>query len=296
MKTKLTVVIQSHPRWQEFIDATERSVKQAILDTITPDVMKELTPNDLEDHTIAVYDLTADTYANNPLHTHVTNDLIEFISLDALCNGSYVIDLGAGTGRDAFFMASRNLKLRLDMMGRVKNGIATRDQYKVPRKQFNVLAVEGAPALFFIAQQRQEQLSKTYPELKDNPRLVCDNMHKIDIEKGSADGIWSCAALFTHTPKELLAPVLSRISNGLKRGGVFGASFTQAQKGEKYDKLLLSSTGEIKYFSQPKAAMIAKEAKSYGLLLVQETYDDMCNAEGKVIKKDLFATLFFKKV
>lgn len=296
MKTRVIEAVKAHRRWPEINKATEQSVKQAILDDITPDVMKKVAAKDLENHTIAIYDATADVYANNPLHANITNELIDFMELDVFHNGSSIIDLGAGTGRDAFFMSSRSRELRWKMMARKKNGILTRDQYRVPIKQFNVLAIEGSSRLFSIAQKRQKELSEMHPELTDNPCLVCDNMHEPNIENGLFDGIWSCAALFTHTPKELIRPALSQIANGLKRGGVFGTSFTQAQDSEGYDKLLASSTGEIKYFSQPRVRTIIESAKSCGLHLIRESYDDMCNSEGKIIKKDLFATLFLQKI
>ena len=70
-------------------------------------------------------------------------------------------------------------------------------------------------------------------------------------------------------------------------------SYTQGSPECAYDKLLLSRTGKIKYFSQPMASVIEDEAGNAGLELIHQTKDDFVR-EGKLVAKDLFITQFFQ--
>lgn len=85
------------------------------------------------------------------------------------------------------------------------------------------------------------------------------------------------------------------VAKALKPGGLFFASYTSGlADGGRYDKLLLSSTGRIKYFSQPDPSQIAAAAGLNGLLLVSESLSDL-EAKGRVIKKDLFVSQLYRK-
>ena len=107
-------------------------------------------------------------------------------------------------------------------------------------------------------------------------------------------GIWSCAALFTHTPLELLDVALHSVSSSISQDGIFFVSYTNGQATGIYDKLLLSSTGIIKYFSQPNPKQITDIAERYNLYLEKEKFNDF-EVNGVIKKKNLFVSQFFRK-
>jgi len=287
--TKLENAVFSNPKYSALGSEASRSERQKVLDEITEEVLAQLSTQDILQHVHEIYDATVNEYASNPHTKHIIDELVEFMEM--LPNGAPVLDLGCGTGRDTLFMSVKDRKFRELLM---KN--TTLDKFPVPTKTFRVTAIDNALEMLALARDRESAvrregfMSGTYYPLFD-----FEDMHNIDPQHfGPFDGIWSCTALFTHTPKILLKPAMKSLVTVIKPDAVLFLSYTSDRVDGRYNKLLPSRTGRIKYFSQPDPNEITKIAKQHDLALVSESLSDY--NDGKVIKKDLFVSQFFKKV
>lgn len=297
--TKLENLVHSHPQYKALEENADKKVRQAVLDEIAVGVLANLSSEDICQHVREVYDATVDEYVKNPHNKDVIDDLIEF--MDMLPQGSMVLDAGCGTGRDVLFMSVTDVDFRKSRMGRISKGQTTLEKFPVvPSVVFKVTGIDSSRKMLDLAGNKKDELIKTRllpPFGYDNPfpNFAWEDIHNIDsIVFGGYDGIWSCTALFTHTPRSLIEPAMQSAATALKRGGILFLSYTNGQAEMKYDKLLLSSTSRIKYFSQPDPAMIWFVAKKHGLELIKESFSDF-EMNGKVIKKDLFVSQFFRK-
>ena len=156
-----------------------------------------------------------------------------------------------------------------------------------------VLGIDGCSKMLESARNKRETLHRRE---RLTVLFVHSDIHciKNPFLLGHVSGIWSCAALFTHTPKALIPKVLQSTNEVLEDGGIFAVSYTQGFQERAYNKLLLSRTGRIKYFSQPMAATIENEVSSAGFKLIYQTQDNF-DREGKLVAKNLFVTQFFRK-
>lgn len=275
-------------------DGVSQTEKQKVLDSITPIVLQHIEPIDLVQHANEIYDATADEYAKNPHTKDIIDELVHFMFM--LPEGACVLDVGCGVGRDSLFMSAANEEFRKEYMGRIKDGMATREKMRIPSKTFMVTGIDNSLKMLELAREKSAVLIRKgllTPEA--SPVFSCEDMHNIDPTNfGNYDGIWSCAALFTHTPYQLLALAMESMSKVLKPGGLFFTSYTNGIIDGQYDKLLASSTGRIKYFSQPNPEEIADLAKRCGMILKAQMFSDF-EIRGKVIKENLFVSQFFKK-
>ncbi|MDP3963706.1 MAG: class I SAM-dependent methyltransferase [bacterium] len=295
--TKLETIVAALLGEQSREETAKRDAKafQQNLDRVTPEAMKQLTPKDIADHMRSVYDETANAYAENPHTQHVVDEIVEFMNL--MPDNGIVLDAGCGTGRDACYMACNEGSCRAPFMERKRKGIKTIDRYAVPKNACFVVAIDGSKDLLDHAIERYKNLRR-----QSQKRLpitfVIGDIHQLQLPHISAfapfDGIWSCTALFTHTPEALVDPVLKDIAKLLKPGGIFFTSYTNGAVAGPYDKLLASQTGRIKYFSQPDPKDIAERAKQAGLALAKQTFGDF-EVNDKVIKPNLFVSQFFVK-
>ena len=271
--------------------------RQTRLDEVTQTVICQLSPQDILDHMKVVYDETVDEYVANPHNQMVVDELIEFMSL--LPEGARVLDVGCGPGRDILFMSTRNRSFRLTLMGRPKNGKKTSEKYNVPTTALRATGLDQSNAM--IAKSLLEELKLEVrgkeTTFSYKPKFLVGDMHhlpKLDDFAGKPfAGIWSCTALFTHTPRELINPAMQSIIRLLDKSGVFFTSYLN-RLGGPYDKLLLSSTGKIKYFSHQNPEEIAEVAKACGLTLQSQSFSDF-EIQGKVVKKDFFVSQLFRK-
>ncbi|MBI2121888.1 MAG: class I SAM-dependent methyltransferase [Candidatus Sungbacteria bacterium] len=292
----LEKLVQEHPLSADMESAETIEAKQAVLDTITPDVMRQLEsqPHEICHHMAAVYTKTVDEYLKTKHNRDIIDELAPF--MDMLPNGAGVLDVGCGPGRDTLFMSVADQNFRLDWMGRERDGKTTREKYAVPKKVFKVVGIDVSEGMLERANKRRlalEDLLLLDP-FEVYPFFLYADMHAfVGGMLQGFDGIWSCTSLFTHTPYGLLETAMNSVSQALKSGGIFFASYTNG-RGGKYDNLRVSRTGEIKYFSQPDPDEIKALAGKFGLILTQESFSDF-ELNGKVIKKDLFASQFFRK-
>lgn len=269
---------------------------QARLDEITPTIIKQLSPQDILEHMKEVYNLTVNEYLANSHKQMVVDELLEFMAF--LPESARVLDIGCGTGRDALFMSSRNRSFRLSLMQRVKNGKKTSEKYSLPTTAFRVVGLDQSEAMIAKSKETFLKLETDGVIFSYEPQFLIGNMHSLpalDYFGGERfSGIWSCTALFTHTPHSLIQPSLHQISEILTPNGIFSISYTNGKASGQYDKLLLSSTGRVKYFSQPNPEEISEIAKKYNLILEHQGFADM-EVNGQIKKKDLFVSQLFRK-
>jgi len=297
-KTKLEKVLGENEMYRAVIRAGGTSTQvQLVLDEITPVICAQLSPEDIVAHMRTVYDETGSIYASLPEHQQVTDELLEFMELPHLRNGDRIIDLGCGPlARDTIFLSYGDKDARLRLMGRMRNGRTTRERFNIPVIGFDVLGVDGSPEVVSLATQR---LAIKKDEWRDGEsyffrsRIRSADIH--DVSRVIAEtfhGAWSCAALFTHTPKPLVLPALISIAAILEPKGVFGVSYSRSNGGA-YDNLRYSRTGRVKYFSRPHASVIASSAEQAGFYLLKESHSDL--EQDGIIQKDFFTTQFFQK-
>jgi len=295
--TKLENLVLTHSKYVALGGNADKKAVQAVLDEITDEVLAGLTPDEICRHVQEVYDATVDEYIKNPHNKDIIDELIVFMSM--LPDEARVYDIGCGPGRDTFFMSIADEEYRKSQMCRVKNGKTTLEKFSVPTKVFEVVGIDSAPEMIGLAFSKELKLraNRLLPEdVLTFPYLLQKDMHDPHLEGfGPFDAIWSCTALFTHTPRAQLFPAMESVARILKNNGIFFASYTSGRVDGRYDKLLLSSTGRIKYFSQPDPDEIAKIAQTCGLKLEKELFSDF-EVGGKVLKKDLFVSQFFRKI
>lgn len=291
--TNLEIAVFGNEKYSSLSADASKQERQSMLDIITDEVIQRLTPEEISRHVQEVYNATIDEYAANSHNLHIVDELVEMMSL--LPPNARVLDMGCGTGRDVLFMSVPDEKFREELMGRTRMGKTTREKFSVPVATFRVIGIDSSSEMLSVAMKWRSSLTEDgllkhdeYPRFLE--RDITGNIDSI----GTFDGIWSCAALFTHTPKSCLVTTLNSISEIMKEGGLFLTTYTNGLAGGKYDKLLLSSTGRIKYFSHPNPNEISGIAKQCGLVLESEQFSDF-EVGDKVLKKDLFVSQLFRK-
>ncbi|OGY63715.1 MAG: hypothetical protein A3I89_03625 [Candidatus Harrisonbacteria bacterium RIFCSPLOWO2_02_FULL_41_11] len=297
--TKLEEIVLISLKLQSLNELTSLNRKEAQerLDSITPQAMELLTSKDVVSHMQNAYSLTVPEYLANPHNQYIIDELIEFMGL--LPEGAFVLDLGCGPGRDTIFMSCKNNDFRLSQMKGETNGKKTADKYSIPQNALRVAGLDQSPEMITKAELAVQFLENSGKQFVYKPIFSVGDMHNFSslnmiTYKPLFSGIWSCAALFTHTPLELLDVALHSVSSSISQDGIFFVSYTNGQATGIYDKLLLSSTGIIKYFSQPNPKQITDIAERYNLYLEKEKFNDF-EVNGVIKKKNLFVSQFFRK-
>jgi SAM-dependent methyltransferase len=297
-KTELEKVLDANKDYALVRDAGGSPEEiQVVLDRIAADVCRAVGAQALVSHMQIAYERTARVYAANPEHEDIPDGLLCFMRY--LKEGNRVLDLGCGSGRDAIFMALRDLELRKAFMGRMKDGKTAVERFGVPRQSLCVVGIDGAPAMAHAAVECAWVCGLSGVGTKSSPAGILFvggvDMHAPGALSlaGKFDGVWSCAALFMHTPQELIKAALTNVAGALHGGGIFGVCYINNGTRLPYDNLRYSRTGEIKYFSRPTATQITVAAESLGFLLREESYSDLAMA-GEV-KKNFFVTQIFQK-
>jgi SAM-dependent methyltransferase len=292
-KTKLERVLESNPAYRLARNSVD---VQKNIDAITEEVCAKLSPKDILAHTKAVYDTTALMYVAHEDHRMIIPELMDFMELPELPHGSRILDLGCGPiARDTLFLANMSRAFRAVFMGRRKNGIPLSLERVPPQRAYRVTAVDGSPVTLDMAEFNFVESVKILPQgdVMFSPQFELADMHDLSSVQGVFDGVWSCTALFTHTPRALIGPALCSVAQLLRDKGVFGVSYPCGKEGMLYDSLLASRTGRIKYFSRPTPECIASEAQAVGFSLLRQTSGDL--DRGGQITKDFFVTQFFQK-
>lgn len=296
--TNLEKAVQRNETFKKLDKDADKKEVQKVLDEIAGSVLAELKPNDIIEHAVAVYNETAEEYRKNSHTQNIIPELLDFMAV--LPNGARVLDIGCGPGRDAFFMTVRDQNFRKMFMENIESGMSVLQELylSLSEKILQVDGIDRSTKMLDLARERGEELKKSGLLTSATcPSFGFEEMHSLyeDYSCPTFNGIWSCTALFTHTPKPLIGPALATVSSVLKTSGIFFTSYTNGAAEGRYEKLLLSSTGKIKYFSHPDPNDIARMAKNHSLGLIRESYSDY-KINGKVIKENLFVSQFYRKV
>ncbi len=294
--TVLEKKIFTHPLYADLSIDAKRNERQKVLDNITDEVLHDLDPLGITLHTESVYDDTAQAYRNEPHNQGIIDSLIDF--MDMLPTKGWVLELGFGTGRDALFMNFGNSDFRRSQMTRKSEGKTTLEKYPIPpdSQNFTVLALDKSFEMLKLADDWHRNLRKQYPD-PNRPQLVfqMSDIHGLNHSVTNVfDGIWSCTALLTHTPKPYLIPSIAQCYDRLRPGGILFLSYTNGSVDGRYDNLLLSSTGRIKYFSMPKPDSVADIAEHLGFKLEKQAFSHL-ERDDKIVKPNLFVEQFFRK-
>ena len=220
--TKLEDLVFVHPQYKALDDGASRGDRQKVLDEITEEVLGQLSPVNIALHVQDVYDATVGEYVANPHTRDVVDELIKFMEL--VPDKGYVLDIGCGVGRDAFFMSVKDTSFRESYMGRAgSDGKTTFEKFSVPTTGFWVTAIDNSLAMLEVANTKEQELIEKGLLLRGcAPEFLLADMHRVHlVSLGQFDGIWSCTALFTHTPRELLRPAMESVARVLKPGGIF---------------------------------------------------------------------------
>lgn len=274
-------------------------VAQGIIDEITEELVRKTDPAEILRHMQEVYDKTADTYANLPEHRMIPDALPTFMCAFGLKEGSRILDLGSGPLlRDTLYMSCGDEAFRREAMGRMRGGRALRDRMATPRVTFEVEAADSSERMVALAQRERDRVTALLM-MRGVPHKLpivfkIDDMHNVSTKcKERYDGIWSSAALFTHTPRIYVGMALRSVAEALKPGGVFGVTFPNAGDRTPYDSILMSRSGELKYFSRPAPWFIVDEARMASLTFLAEEYNDL--TRGDEVTKDFFVAQFYRK-
>lgn len=294
VKTQLEYVIESNPHYRGVVNSV---LAQRTLDVISEEVCAQLRPEDILDHTKAVYDETALMYVAQEDHRIIIPELLDFMELPELPHGSRILDLGCGpVARDTLFLTNVSHEFRAVFMARRKGGLPL-SLLRIPQERaYRVTAVDGSPITVSMAQLNFVEARKVLRykgELTFTPEFALADMHDLSSLSPVYNGVWSCTALFTHTPRALVGQALRSVARVLVPKGVFGVSYPCGAAMVSYDHLLASRTGRIKYFSRPRPGFIAQEAFAAGLDLIMESPSDL--VRDGVVTKDFFITQFFRK-
>jgi SAM-dependent methyltransferase len=112
-------------------------------------------------------------------------DNLHQLLLETFTSGSYLLEIGCGSGRDASFM--------------IKHG-------------YKILAIDGSEKMI-------EEAKRLHPELK-NSLKVLSVPSELNFKSLSFDGVYSIATLM-HLPQNLLDIAFNKIYNLLKPNGKF---------------------------------------------------------------------------
>lgn len=297
MATQLETLLAAVPEWALLTPDADAAARQAVLDKIGPAFCEKLPDDVLREHIVSSYENSAQAYAQNPGHEHVTKALCDFMERPEIPDGGRIRELGCGHGAGALFMADPDPEFRKSLMGRVHGDKTLAELRDPPTKAFCVVATDMSPAMEEIARkaiQRHFLLGDT-GALERSPGCMVEreDMHDLSkVEDASHDGVYSSAALLLHTPPALVRPAIEGVARILRPGGLFGVSYSPGDR-RSYHALLWSRQGRVKYFSHPPSKLVITEAKRVGLLLIEEERSSLLR-DGKVVK-NFFTTAFFRK-
>jgi len=267
-----------------------KKITQDQLDKHANKIMNLLSAKDLIQHTRYVYNKTVSHFNNDP---HITEGVIDTLILfvDQLNEGDFVCDIGCGNGRDLLFMATKDIELRKKMMQRISYRERLSDRFLIPTQALEVVGLDVSEKMIEIARKNTNNYIKTF---RYYPMFIRGDMHAWRCCDELFNGIWSCTSLLVHTPKSLIEPSIKKMAKSLTIKGKLGLCYIQEQISGQYNKLFLSSTGNIKYFSQPRPGLIKKIAEKYGLKEIFFGITDY-EIENKLIQKNFFANHIFEK-
>ncbi|MDX1608290.1 MAG: methyltransferase domain-containing protein, partial [Candidatus Spechtbacterales bacterium] len=190
----------------------DRGKKQTALDEITPEVMEQLTPEDITEHTSSFYNENVDYYIKKSHSQGIIDELVNF--MNSLSDGARVLDVGCGPGRDTLFMSIPDKEYRKTQMTREKNGKSMLERgIEVPSNSFRVVGIDRSLEMIEAATFAKIRAAKEgFLEDMSKARFVLADMHTIRPWDGEFDAVWSCTALFTHTPRSLSEQSLQNVS------------------------------------------------------------------------------------
>lgn len=290
-------LLNAHEEYR-YATGTHRSVGeiQRVLNRISWGICTALTPEDIVAHVRAVYDDAAKAHQWETACTPIIDELIAFTNLPQLENEGLLLDLGCGpAARDTLFLSCSNKEFRSSLMGCVKSDIPMHERLRVSEKMFTVIAADISPEMVRHAEETIETQHAEWDIFCTSHLMssVCvSDMHDLAQFRTQYSGVWSCSALFTHTPRALVRSALQSIASILLPKGVLGVSYPLGSEGT-YDRLLYLPNGRVNYYAFPSPTFIKNEAKQVDLHLIDQIRGDR-ERDGKVTK-NFFVTQFFEK-
>jgi len=275
---------------ERILTGDETKLTQEILNTNTPELFRQAGSTEIVNHTIQVYDKTADYYNCNPHTQQIIPELISFMGL--IESNSLVLDLGCGHGRDTQYLSSRQ-----------KREDVTPNGLNIPDREFQVVAYDGSKKLLKKTLEKvdadlkniraviQGDFTRPYADEKVIHYLKTKNdFNDLSLARfglGQSvrelfDGIWACTSLLVHTPLERIDSAVAYWGKTLRIGGIFAVSYFTEQGQPKQENLRLSKANEIKPFIRPSQEQVLSAFKQAGMSKLTETKADLVDGEIKI--------------
>lgn len=265
-------------------------VDQESIDAIAEKIESELTAEDIAEHNIKAYTDSVEAYAQKPSNKFVAPEITDFI--DALDDGSTVLDLGCGQGRDSLYFTCPEMRDSLN-----------RDGMTSPSKQLQTVPLDGSLAFLrmtYRSLREHEALSHVplmgqanFSERRFRfPYAKCDTYEDQFLDGGLCDGIWACASLFIHSDPETLEDDIVFWSGKMRENGVFGGSYIRAEKTGRRFLASRSAPGEIKVFTHFCDADIEQAFENCGFTKLLSSKGDYSGRGSE--QKDFFGNFLYR--
>ncbi len=266
---------------------------------LTP-ILTAASASDRVAHTLRVYERHARREDTRERETCVPKSLLTFIQ--RLPDGGSVLDLGTGAhARDAIFMAEQNGPWRAAHM---EATIEVHGEYHMPKdplKSMNVVGIEGARAVWELANQRVQTHSWTTIPKGRHPVLPLPilrlDMHDLSsFSKDRFDGVWAHRSLLVHTPHELVRQSIQGVARILRTGGLFAVTYSPKTTSSPHIVETLRPFGDhdLVCVAHHEQVMIETIAYYAGLEL-EHVEHTSCDSPDTVTGMHEYLTEFFRK-
>ena len=153
------------------------------------------------DESIRAYDLHAKEFSRRYLSRDVSSLIDAFLKVAQVPQGGWLLDAGAGSGRDTIDFAARG---------------------------FRIMAIDLSPEMIF-----QAKLAASEGKSLERAHVTRGNILRLPLRPGSFHAIWAMASL-VHLSTDLLSLALSELVRVSKHGATL---YLSVQKGKGWDTI-----------------------------------------------------------